>query len=113
MGDLGRRLRDVRPRLRPRTRLLSPAAHRFIDAKANSRSPSAALGVFVVATPQGRNVFHHGSWQSSATTPKQFGAFFAMWNNGISVVATYDRNVTDAARLALDNTLRKAAYSRG
>ncbi|PZG10258.1 serine hydrolase domain-containing protein [Nonomuraea aridisoli] len=97
----------------PRSRLLSPAAHRFIDAKANPRTPTAALGVFVVATPQGRNLFHHGSWRSTATTPQRFGAFFAMWNNGISVVATYDENVTDAARNALDNALRQAAYSRG
>ncbi|MFE3448068.1 serine hydrolase domain-containing protein [Nonomuraea sp. NPDC059194] len=96
----------------PRARLLSPAAHRFIDARANSRKPTASLGMFVVRTASGRNLFHHGSWGSSATTPRQFSSFFAMWDNGISVVVTYDRNLTDAARNALDNTLREAAYSR-
>ncbi|MFD1937938.1 serine hydrolase domain-containing protein [Nonomuraea mangrovi] len=97
----------------PRSRLLSPAAHRFIDALSNPRKPTASLGMFVVRTSSGRNLFHHGSWQSSATTPRQFSSFFAMWDNGISVVVTYDRNLTDAARGALDDTLRQAAYSRG
>ncbi|GLW22427.1 class A beta-lactamase-related serine hydrolase [Microbispora triticiradicis] len=95
----------------PRARLLSPAAHRFIDASAVSGRPAASLGVFVVPTAHGRNVFHHGNWQSRATRPNAFSSFFAMWDNGISVVVTYDRNLTDAARVALDNALRQAAYS--
>ncbi|GAA4190007.1 serine hydrolase domain-containing protein [Microbispora amethystogenes] len=95
----------------PRARLLSPAAHRFIDASAVSGKPAASLGVYVVPTAHGRNVFHHGNWQSRATRPNAFSAFFAMWDNGISVVVTYDRNLTDAARVSLDNTLRQAAYS--
>ncbi len=96
----------------PRSRLLSPAGHAFINARANPNSPTASLGMFVVRTASGRNLFHHGSWHSSATTPQQFSSFFAMWDNGISVVVTYDRDLTDAARLSLDNTLRQAAYSR-
>jgi len=95
----------------PRTRLLSPAAHDFIDAKANPHSPTASLGMFVVRTASGRNLFHHGSWRSTATTPEQFSSFFAMWDNGISVVVTYDVRTTDEARVALDNTLRQAAFS--
>jgi CubicO group peptidase (beta-lactamase class C family) len=94
-----------------RSRLLSQAAHDFIDAKANPHSPTASLGVFVVRTATGRNLFHHGSWRSSATTPQQFSSFFAMWDNGISVVVTYDVSLTDTARDALDNTLRQAAFS--
>ncbi|MFI1619472.1 serine hydrolase domain-containing protein [Streptomyces lydicus] len=95
----------------PRSRLLSQAAHDFIDARANPQTATASLGVFVVRTASGRNVFHHGSWRSTATTPQQFSSFFAMWDNGISVVVTYDLCLTDAARVALDNTLRQAAYS--
>ncbi len=96
----------------PRSRLLSPAAHNFINASATSSKPTASLGMYVVRTATGRNLFHHGNWRSSATTPNAFSAFFAMWDNGISVAVTYDRNLTDAARNALDNTLRTAAYSR-
>ncbi|MEU9887681.1 serine hydrolase domain-containing protein [Sphaerisporangium sp. NPDC051011] len=96
----------------PRSRLLSPAAHNFINASASAGKPTASLGMYVVRTASGRNLFHHGNWRSTATTPNAFSAFFAMWDNGISVVVTYDRNLTDAARNALDNTLRNAAYSR-
>ncbi|MCX4734205.1 serine hydrolase [Streptomyces sp. NBC_01363] len=95
----------------PRTRLLSRTAHDFIDAKANSNTPTASLGVFVVRTASGRNLFHHGSYHSAALNPDQSSSFFAMWDNGISVVVTYDQDLTDAARNALDNTLRRAAYS--
>nr|WP_055508780.1 serine hydrolase domain-containing protein [Nonomuraea pusilla] len=97
----------------PRARLLSPAAHAFIRAKASTQRATPALGVYVVRTNGGYNLFHHGDWRSSYTSPKEFSAFFAMWDNGISVVVTYDRNVTDAARGALDNALREAAYGRG
>jgi CubicO group peptidase (beta-lactamase class C family) len=95
----------------PRSGLLSQAGHDFINALANSNSPTASLGMFVVRTASGRNLFHHGSWGSTATTPQQFSSFFAMWDNGISVVVTYDRNLTGSARLDLDNALRRAAYS--
>ncbi|MFC4587625.1 serine hydrolase domain-containing protein [Sphaerisporangium corydalis] len=97
----------------PRSGLLSQAGHDFIIALANSSSPTASLGMFVVRTATGRNLFHHGSWSSTVTTPQQFSSFFAMWDNGISVTVTYDRNLTDSARLDLDNTLRRAAYSSG
>ncbi|MFJ2033504.1 serine hydrolase domain-containing protein [Streptosporangium sp. NPDC087985] len=96
----------------PRARLLSPAGHRFIRALTTPGKPTASLGMYVVPTASGYNLFHFGNWSSTATTPQQFSAFFAMWDNGIAVVVTYDRNLTVAARNALDNTLRQAAYSR-
>ena len=96
----------------PRTRLLSPAAHAFISAQMNSKSPTASLGMFVVKTNSGRNLFHHGSWSSTATTPGQFAAFYAMWDNGIAVAVTTDQALTPAQQNSLDNTLREAAYSR-
>ncbi|WP_143590985.1 serine hydrolase domain-containing protein [Thermoactinospora rubra] len=96
-----------------RSRLMSPAAHRFIDAMGSAASPTASLGMYVVHAPKGRNLFHHGNWRSTATTPNEFSAFFAMWNNGVSVVVTYDRMVSDAARVSLDNMLREAAFSQG
>jgi CubicO group peptidase (beta-lactamase class C family)/phage-related protein len=85
-------------------RLLSTRAHTFIDGG------TYGLGVNVVRTATGRNVFHFGDWQSSATTPSEIGAFFALWDNNVSIVANYDRHVSDAARTALDNALRNAAY---
>lgn len=95
----------------PRSGLLSPAAHDFISAKMNPNSPTASLGMFVVKTNSGRNLFHHGSWRSTATTPGQFAAFYAMWDNGIAVAMTTDQELTPDQQNSLDNTLRKAAYS--
>lgn len=78
-----------------------------------------ALGLIVVLTgrpalPLGpaRNTFHHGDWTSSLTTPTTFAAFAATWDNGFTVVVTYDRFVSNAAQVDLDNQLRDAAYRR-
>lgn len=95
-----------------RARLLSPAAHAFIKQRAVTTKPTASLGMYVVRTASGYNLFHHGNWRSTATTPREFSAFFALWDNGIAVVVTYDRALTDAARVALDNMLREASYGR-
>ncbi|MFB9420941.1 serine hydrolase domain-containing protein [Nonomuraea rubra] len=94
-----------------RSTLLSPAGHQFIDAFAVPGRATAALGVYVVRTPGGRNVFHHGDWRSVSTRPREFSAFFALWDNGVSVVVTYDKRLTDDARRSLDNSLRQAAYA--
>jgi CubicO group peptidase (beta-lactamase class C family) len=94
----------------PRQRLLSPQAQQFINTGAGGRY--YALGINVVRTATGRNLFHFGDWNATSTTPRQFGAFFASWDNGVSVVANYDIHVPEQARGALDNTLRNAAYGR-
>jgi hypothetical protein len=59
----------------PRQRLLSPQADQFINTGNGNRY--YALGVRVVRTAAGRNVFHFGDWR--ATTPKETGLFFATW----------------------------------
>lgn len=94
----------------PRERLLSPAAQRFIDGVAVTGEAHASLGVYVTKTAGGRNLWHFGAWQSSVTTPGEFGAFHALWDNGVSVTVQYDKWILDPARNALDTALREAAY---
>src|SRR5262245_20186626 len=94
----------------PRQRLLSPLAQQFINTGVGGRY--YALGINVVRTATGRNLFHFGDWNATSTTPRQFCAFFASWDNGVSVVANYDIHAPEQARSALDNALRTAAYGR-
>ena len=69
-----------------------------------------SLGGLVTKTSGGRNVWHFGAWQSTVTSPGEFGAFSALWDNGTSVTVQYDKWIEDPARNSLDNTLRAAAY---
>jgi len=94
----------------PRSRLLSPRAHSFITAMMNKDGATASLGMFVRQTSSGYNLFHFGNWSSTATTPQQFGSYFAMWDNGIAVTVTFDREISDEAAQALDRALAGAAY---
>lgn len=91
------------------TRLLSQQAHAFIDAMAVTDKATYSLGVGVVASPQGRNVFHFGNWPGSTAVPQRFGSYFASWNNGVAVTVTFDTSLTDDQQGALDKALRTAA----
>jgi CubicO group peptidase (beta-lactamase class C family) len=88
------------------------------------------LGVVVVPigdTPSGplarHHHYHHGDWNcvagtscNGATTPQQFASFAAKWDNianfsrATEAFVIYDRHVSDAARVALDDNLRNAAF---
>lgn len=100
----------------PTTGLLSPAAHAFIDGVSRTDVSLESLGVFVREIPGGRNVYHFGAWQSTATTPGEFGSFFAMYGSGITVVATFDKFPTDTEgadmRGTLDAALGEMAFSK-
>jgi CubicO group peptidase (beta-lactamase class C family) len=85
-------------------RLLSPPSFAFIDGGAY------AFGEGVTRTANGRNFQHFGDWRADWTTPGQMGAYFALSDNGISIVATYDRHVEDPARNALDAALKQAVH---
>jgi CubicO group peptidase (beta-lactamase class C family) len=76
------------------------------------------LGVIVVPVgtpatgPLARhNLFHHGDWSSTVTTPREFASFAAAWTTtGYTAVVIYDHHLpTDAGRNALDNALRNAS----
>lgn len=90
-----------------RQRLLSAAAQTFLN------SDTYTLGVGVLSGGSGYQ--HFGDWKASWTTPGEMGAYFAWWNNGISVVATYDKSVqknTDNPQASLEQMLLNAANGR-
>src|SRR5262249_31556107 len=80
---------------------------------------SYGLGVMVMPVGEPRSgptsrhdVFHHGDWSSTATTPGEAGFLAASYTNGMVVALNSDRHVpTDAARHALDVNMRIAAYA--
>jgi CubicO group peptidase (beta-lactamase class C family) len=73
-----------------RQRMLSAAAQTILD------SDTYTLGENTHNTGSGLNYWHFGDWKGWAgipTTRTNFGAYFACWTNGVSVVATYDKSV--------------------
>ncbi|MDN5857090.1 MAG: serine hydrolase [Pseudonocardia sp.] len=93
----------------PGFRMLSPQAHAFIDQGATAAGIRGTLGMFVRKAPQGRNLWHFGNWRSTATTPRQFSSYYAMWNNDVAVAVTFDKYLTVAQQDSLDLMLRNAA----
>jgi CubicO group peptidase (beta-lactamase class C family) len=95
--------------LAPGSTRLGPKSHAF-----NRRAGEAfyGLGIWVRPTARGRNMWHHGNFRApaGAAGPHQFSAFFARWDNGVSVVVTYDRDAGSPARQDLDRRLREVVY---
>jgi hypothetical protein len=80
-------------------RMLSPATFALINggpAEGNSRY---VFGEVITPVANGLKFDHVGNWQANWTTPSQMGAYFALWENQISVAATYDRGI-EAGSLA-------------
>jgi CubicO group peptidase (beta-lactamase class C family) len=70
---------------------------------------SYSLGVLIRTAGTGYNFWHIGNWQRD--DPKaSFGAYFAMWHQGVRVVATYSPAVGRPAALELDAALFRAAF---
>jgi CubicO group peptidase (beta-lactamase class C family) len=68
-----------------------------------------SMGTFMRKAGTGYNFWHDGSWERYQ--PKvSFGAFYAKWHQGISVVATYEPTVSEAATHDLDDSLYRAAF---
>lgn len=68
-----------------------------------------SMGTFMRKAGTGYNFWHDGSWERYQPNAS-FGAFYAKWHQGISVVATYEPTVSDAARYDLDDSLYRAAF---
>lgn len=86
--------------------MMSSSAYKFLE------SDSYTLGVGVFKTAHGRQYQHFGDWNANWTVPKQMSAYFCLWDNGISVCATYDRHVNDEQKNRLEAALREASYGR-
>jgi hypothetical protein len=52
------------------------------------------------------NLFHHGDWSNTFTTPREFASFAAAWTTtDFTAVVIHDRHLSDAGRAELDNDL--------
>lgn len=92
-------------------RLLSQASYALIETgPIIADGTSYMFGESVRRTASGRNLWHFGDWRANWTSPTQMGAYFALWDNGVSVVATYDRSVPDPVKNALDRALLAATH---
>jgi CubicO group peptidase (beta-lactamase class C family) len=67
------------------------------------------MGTFMRKAGAGYNFWHAGSWERHQPNAS-FGAFYAKWHQGISVIATYEPTVSDAASSDLDDSLYQAAF---
>ena len=92
--------------LAPDGPVLGPKARTLPDA-----SPYG-LGYRTSRAERGPVLHHHGSWVGP-TNPREFGAYFARFPNGVAVVATYDRNVSPDLRAVLAGDLARAVEGAG
>jgi CubicO group peptidase (beta-lactamase class C family) len=68
-----------------------------------------SMGTYMRKAGSGYNFWHVGSWERHQPNAS-FGAFYAKWHQGISVVATYEPTASDAASYDLDSSLYRAAF---
>ena len=71
------------------------------------------LGVFIVATANGRHVDHGGQWPGGnppapPTTPQQFGSYFSLWDTGDLIVVLMDKWISDDQVKSLSAALRSS-----
>jgi CubicO group peptidase (beta-lactamase class C family) len=86
----------------------------MFSTRVNCETCNYGLGVMVMPVGEPRSgptrrhdIFHHGDWSSTATTPREASFFAATYTNGMTVVLNYDRSVRSEA---LQESMRIAAY---
>ena len=69
------------------------------------------MGVLIRKTPRGFNMWHGGAWrwrQDGRDT--RFGAYFATYDTGYTVVTNYSHEAIGPLRIDLDKRLYRATH---
>lgn len=68
------------------------------------------MGTYLRSTGNGFNFWHFGRWGGTARKKARFGAYFASYSNGYSVVVNYEYNPSNKKSSHLDSALYRAAH---
>lgn len=71
---------------------------------------SYGMGTLLRRTGDGFNFWHFGRWGGTSRAKAKFGAYFAKYASGYSVVVNYDYNPNNKKMSELDNLLYRAAH---
>lgn len=83
-----------------------------LDAEAG-RGAIYGPGVLIRRTEGGTTIWHAGAWEwRGKRRQASFGAYFALYDNGIGVAVNHDRSALGAPLSALDTGLWRAANGR-
>lgn len=83
----------------------------FVPAASVGRGAFYGAGVFYRTTAAGYNVWHLGSWRWKGRLNDQFGAYFALYDNGFSVSTNYAHHAyRGAIREELEDLLWRTTH---